>query len=280
LEETNNNLDDAKVWLKKKGFKEAENKMTRSANTKLYGMKIVEGKLCLGSLSCETDFVSGTDLFKNYLVDLINTLGEKNLQKISQEDLANVKTGDNSSLLDTLKNLIAKTQENCKIGVCESYDYSANNLIVGLYLHNSPVGYPSLGQKASIVVLHSEKITNLSDKKALQDLADSLAMQVVALNAKYLNSSDIPLDVLQHETNIFKEGLTNDGKASNPDTFEKILKNKINSWYEEIVLNEQYFVIVDQDSSEGKIKVQGLVSKRGKELGLDDLSIREFKLFL
>ncbi len=280
LEETNNNLEEAKVWLKKKGFKDAENKMTRTANTKLYGIKQFDKQVCVSSLSCETDFVSSTDMFKNYLSSLLDTLGEQKILKISEVDLANVKNKENITLLDSLKNLIAKTQENCKIGVCENTDFSDKNLFVGTYLHSSPEGFPHLGQKASLVVLHSEKLGDVNDKMALQHLADSLAMQVVALSPKYMSISDIPQDVLEHETKIFREGLANEGKVTNPEQVEKILKSKINSWYEDIVLNEQNYVIVDYESNEGKSKVQSIVSKKGKELGLDDLRIREYKLFV
>jgi hypothetical protein len=59
--------------------------------------------------------------------------------------------------------------------------------------------------------------------------------------------------------------------------FYKIL---VNGWYEEFVLNEQNYVIIDHEAAEAKQTVGKLVSQKGKKLGLKDLRIREFKLYV
>ncbi len=282
MEETNNNLEEAKNWLKKRGFKDAENRMARTANTKLFGLKENDNKVVVANLSCETDFVACTDMFRNFLNVLIDNLSESKLNKISNEDLDKIKVIDNkyetaynnATLLESLKYLISKTQENCKINLCEKFDYS--NGLIGSYLHSSPEGHPKLGQKAAVVVLESP---NGRVPKELKDFADNLAMQVVALNPKYLNISDIPQDVVEKEKKILKETIIAEGKVKE-DQIEKVLLNKLNSWYEEVVLNEQIFVIVDYESTEGKNKISALVSKKGKALGIENLKIKEFKLFI
>lgn len=288
LEENNNNLEEAKIWLKKKGFKDAENRMTRTANTKLYGLKLKDNKVCVSSLSCETDFVAGTDMFKNYINLILDSLSSKEIQKISEENMDKIKITnnqyepvfDNLSLLDALKHMISKTQENCKIGVAEKFDFSDKKYVVGTYLHSSPQGQPQLGMKAAFVVL--EKIGDIEESKndKLKELADGLAMQIVACNPKYLNKSDVPTEVFQHESKIINDSVISEGKVTNPEQIEKIVNSKLNSWFEEVVLNEQYYVIVDYDSSEGKSKVKDLVSKKAKSVGLEGMKIKEFKLFI
>lgn len=293
MEETNNNLEEAKIWLKKKGFKEAENRMARSANTNLYGLKLKDNKIVVSSLSCETDFVSSTDLFQNYLNIVLDFLMENKRNKVEEKDLDSVKIVENEynksfnnlSLLEGLKNLISKTQENCKLGVCEKFDYTTekDKVIFGTYLHSSPQNNICLGAKAAFVILEFDnegKNLSSDQKKKLTEIADNLSMQVVASAPKYLNRSDIPSDILEHENKILKEQIVEaNSKSEKKVDIDKVLASKMNSWFEEIVLNEQNYVIVDHESSEGKTKVGNLVSKIGKDLGLKSLQIRDFRLF-
>lgn len=105
-------------------------------------------------------------------------------------------------------------------------------------------------------------------------------MQVVASNPKYLNKTDVPEDVLEAEKKIIKDGLLSNEETKNKKLdIEKVTKAKINSWYEDNVLNEQQFVIVDHEDTDSKAKVSNVVSKKGKELNIDDLKLKDFKLF-
>ena len=76
LEENNNNLEEAKIWLRKKGFKEAENRMGRAANIKLIGIKTDFSNNSLGIVlvSCETDFVMRTDYFIGFSKGMLKTI--------------------------------------------------------------------------------------------------------------------------------------------------------------------------------------------------------------
>ena len=65
--------------------------MSRSANTKLIGLKANDNKVSVSSLSCETDFVSGTDMFKNYSNILLNFLAENPVKEVKEEELEKIK---------------------------------------------------------------------------------------------------------------------------------------------------------------------------------------------
>lgn len=187
----------------------------------------------------------------------------------------------NMTMAEGLKHVIATTQENCKLGNTEVFQYEPND-IIGVYTHLNPEGYPSLGVKASYVVL-STSTQNLPENtmEAVRQLGQQIAMQVVALMPKFKSKAEVPNEVLDHERRILKEGLVTEffGKKSE-DAIEKILNSKLNSWFEDNVLEEQNFVIVEHDSKEGKAKVKEIVSRKGKELSLNDLKIKEFKLFI
>jgi len=266
--------------------------MSRSANTKLFGLKSKDNKVSVTSLSCETDFVSGTDMFKNFSIILVNLLTENPAKEVKEEEFEKIKfeenkidkAFDNLSILEGLKILISKTQENCKIGIMKNFEYTPENentkIFIGTYLHSSPSNYPNLGVKASFVVLSAESGAEPINKHAeeeLKELSSRLAMQVVACNSKYLMRSDIPIDVLEHETKIIQERIE---KESKPELTKKLVDAAVISWIEEKVLNEQYFVIQDYESSEGKINVQNLIAKYSKKLNLKNLQLKDFKLFV
>jgi elongation factor Ts len=289
LEETNNNLSDAKIWLKKKGFKDAENKMSRSANTKLFGLKSKDNQVFLSEISCETDFVSGTDVFKNYLNITLDTfldnvdLDIQELDKVKVINNGYDKCFDNMTLLEGLKILISKVGENCKIESLKKYGYpDASRYINGTYVHSSPINRPDLGLKAGIVILEYENKLNALPPVQIQkyrEFAEKLAMQVVASIPKYLDKSEVPRDIIEQEEKIIRDGIINENKITNPESIEKVVKSKLNGWFEEKVLNEQKFVIIEHDSDDTNMKVGNLVSKFGKDSGLESLKIKEFKLF-
>lgn len=266
--------------------------MSRTANTKLLGLKVNGNQVSVSALSCETDFVSGTDMFKNYSNILLNILTENNLTEIKEEDFDKIKivnntydkSFDNMSVLEGLKMLISKIQENCKIGQLIKYDYTPSNektkSFIGTYLHSSPSNYPNLGVKASYVVLSAEEGGDQLSKHAeneLNELSSQLAMQVLACTPKYLNRTDIPANVLDHETKIIEERVAKDSK---PEIAVKLVNSAVKSWIEERVLNEQIFVIQAHESNEAKINVQSLIAKYEKKLKLKSLTIRDFKLFI
>jgi elongation factor Ts len=231
-------------------------------------------------------------MFKNYSNILLNILSQNNLTEIKEEDFDKIKiidnqidkSFDNLSVIEGLKILISKTQENCKIGQLNNFNYSPSNKntknYIGTYLHTSPANYTNLGLKASFVVLSAEQGNEPLSKQGeneLNELSSQLAMQVIACSPKYLNRSDIPADVIEHETKIIQERVTKDTK---PELVKKLVDSALKSWIEEKVLNEQNFVIQDHESNDGKINVQSLIAKYEKKLKLKSLTIKDFKMFV
>jgi elongation factor Ts len=282
LEECNNDIEQSKVWLKKKGFKEAENKKSRLTNVKLLGLKTnsERNKLAICSVSCETEFVANTDYFKDFSNVLLNTILDQN-RVIQENDYSQLPLSSEnceyyrgSNISEGLKIVIAKTQENCNI---TSSDYLSinSNECVGVYLHNSPA--ENLGVKGSYIILKADSTLNPEQSRKMTELANNLAMHIVAANSKYLRSSDVPQEVLEREKAILEEQSKN--IAQNKD-FTKILKNKIEKWIEENVLLEQIYLILDHEESSKPKKVSEVIKSFSNENQIQNLEIKEFKLIL
>ena len=282
LEECNNDIDQSKLWLKKKGFKDAENKKSRETNTKLVGIKsnTERDKLAISLVSCETEFVANTDHFKDFSKSLLDTVLVQS-KYINEGDYSAITLASESyhqfkgaSITEGLKLVITKTQENCNIK-CTSYLPISDNECVGIYLHSSPCEH--LGAKGSYIVLRSETKIEGALKDKLNQLANNLAMHIVAANTKYLKKSDVPNEVLEREKAILEEQSKN--VAENKD-YSKILKNKIDKWFEENVLLEQVYLILDYDELNKPKKISEVIKNFAKENQINNLEVKEFKLFL
>lgn len=114
LEETDNNIDQAKEWLKKHGIEKAEKKSDRETLQGLIESYIHQnGKVgAIVEVLCETDFVARTDEFKKLSHDIamqIAAMNPKDVDSLLKQEY--IKDGS-KTILDLIKGTIAKIGEN------------------------------------------------------------------------------------------------------------------------------------------------------------------------
>lgn len=115
LEEVKGDEKKALEILKKEGLEKAEKKEGRETSQgKIFVYQHHTGKVVgLVELMCETDFVAKNELFENLgksIAMQIASMGQDNLEK--QEFIKD----PSKSILDLIKEVIAKTGENIKLG--------------------------------------------------------------------------------------------------------------------------------------------------------------------
>ena len=76
--------------------------------------------------------------------------------------------------------------------------------------------------------------------KGTSEVARDVCMQIAAAKPEYLNESEVPADVLEHEMEILKAQAMNEGKPA--EIAEKMVKGRIGKFYSEICLVDQAFV--------------------------------------
>ena len=113
--------------------------------------------------------------------------------------------------------------------------------LVGKYIHGN-------GQIAVLVEL----------KGGNQEVAKDVCMQVAALNAEFLDESQIPADRVEKEKEIITQQTINEGKPAN--IAEKIAEGRLKKYFEELCLVHQKFV---KDSSK---TVSEYVKENGGEI--------------
>ncbi len=130
--------------------------------------------------------------------------------------------------------------------------------------------------------LTSKNKLNEKEREELEDFTHLISMHIVAMSPKFLRRNIIPSEVLKGEQQIMKEQIINSSgeKKINEKNIEKILNAKMNKWYEENVLEEQTYVIVDYDEDNSKpLRIDELVKSKAKSMN-KELSLVEFKLYV
>ena len=104
-----------------------------------------------------------------------------------------------------------------------------------------------------------------------QALAKDLALHIAASNPLYVNTTDIPAEVIEKEKEIYKEQMNTAGKPE--EVVAKILDGKLGKFYEEVCLLEQPYV------KNPDIKIKDLVAQAVAKMG-ENVQIRRFARFV
>ena len=83
-----------------------------------------------------------------------------------------------------------------------------------------------------------------------KDLAKSLAMQITAMNPKYMTEEDVPEDVKAREMSVIKEQIANENKDITAEVAEKMANGRLNKFFKEICLLDQEYI----DDSKKNVK--------------------------
>lgn len=223
LEATNGNMNEAIDWLREKGISKAEKKASRVAAEGLCKIVTDGNKSVILEVNSETDFVAKNEKFTNFVDYLANTILANNL-KTHEEVLS---FDDNGETIEAkLVALTAKIGEKLSFRRHELVEKNDNE-VFGSYLHMG-------GKIGALVVLADTSI----------EVAKDVAMHVAAMAPVCATRSDVPADMIDHESKVIKEQVMNEGKPA--DIAEKMVTGRLNKFYKEICLEEQEFI---KDSS-------------------------------
>lgn len=137
----------------------------------------------------------------------------------------------------------------------------ASEGIVEAYVHGGRIGV--------LVEVNSE--TDFVAKNVeFQNFAKDIAMQVAAVNPKYLNREEVPAEVVEHEKSILKEQALNEGKPEH--IVEKMIEGRLDKFFEEICLMDQKFI------KDGDKKIIDLQNDLAAKIG-ENINIRRFVRF-
>ncbi len=241
LSETNGNMEEALEELRKKGIAKAAKKASRVASEGLIGycMNTNNTEGVLVEVSCETDFVTKTDDFQNYVSKVTDVIADKKPSDL--DELMAISMDDGKTLNDVQTAVVAKIGENLGARRFNHIDVSDAQKLAQ-YIHP--------GDKIGVMVVYDDPNKKLDD-----NTAKDVAMHVAAMHPQYVCKENVPSNVVEKEREIM---LAQMGETNKPqEILEKILTGKINKFYSEVCLNDQLFV----KDPDGKLSVSRWLKK-------------------
>ena len=136
--------------------------------------------------------------------------------------------------------------------------------LVEAYIHG--------GGRIGVLVVAETAVVNDTVKEALKNLA----MQIAALNPKYVSDSEVSADYIAHEKEILMAQINNDPKESQkPEKVkEGMIQGRIKKELKEICLVDQVYV----KAEDGKQTVEKYLEQVSKEVGAT-VTIKKFVRF-
>lgn len=186
LSNTDGDMDKAIEWLRENGLAKAVKKSGRIAAEGIVAVDVdADGKKAsIVEVNSETDFVAKNEKFQDYVAEVAAQVKSSSSENI-EAFLAEPWQSDTSLTVDSkLKAMIAVIGENMNIRRFERI--STDGLIVS-YIH--------AGGKIGVLV---EAATD-SASDGVKECLKNVAMQVAALNPKYLSSDDVDANYKEHE---------------------------------------------------------------------------------
>lgn len=252
LVESDGDMDKAVELLREKGEATAVKKASRiAAEGVVLAVVKDDVKATIVEVNSETDFVAKNEKFRTFVSDVA--------EQILASDAADVDgllaeawhKEPAKTVKDELISQIAVIGENLNIRRFEKIN--AENGVVVPYIHG--------GGRIGVLVQAQADVVNDTVKEALKNIA----MQVAALNAKYVSEDDIDADFIEHEKEILLAQIKNDPKESQkPEkVIQGIVMGRIKKEMKEICLVDQVYV----KAEDGKQSVAKYLEQVSKEVG-------------
>ncbi len=135
----------------------------------------------------------------------------------------------------------------------KSAERTAKDGAIKTYVHNGKVGV--------MVELNCET-DFVARTPQFQDVAHAVALQIAAMNPKYVSVEDIPADELEAQKKTFTDATLAEGKPAN--IVEKIVTGKLDKYFGEVVLLKQPYIKDDKQTIEELVK--GASAQTGEKI--------------
>ena len=218
LVEANGDIELAIDNMRKSGQAKAAKKAGRVAAEGVILARVGAGFGVLVEMNCETDFVAKDAGFLGLASEVTDfALANKG---ITIEALQ-------AQFEEKRAALVAKIGENMNIRRVQFLDGD----VVGSYLHGAKIGVLVAGKNAD------------------EELLKKVAMHIAASRPEYVNPSDVPTDVVEHERQIQVDIAMQSGKPR--EIAEKMVEGRMKKFTGEVSLTGQPFVM-DPSKSVGE----------------------------
>lgn len=260
LAECDGNMEEAVDFLRKSGAMKAEKKASRIAAEGICRIAIDGGKAVVVEVNSETDFVSKNEVFQAFV------------EKVAEQALASNATDVDGLLAETWAEDTSKTVKEALVEKVATIGENLNIRRFEKLEGDTVVGYIHGGGRIGVIVAANTDVKN----DAIDEALKNVAMQIAALNAKYVSEAEIDADYIAHEKEILKAQIMADPKESQkPEkVIDGMIQGRIKKELKEVCLLDQVYVRAE----DGKQTVGQYVAEVAKANGAN-LNITKFVRF-
>ncbi len=229
LNETNGDMDAAVEFLRKNGQAKAEKKAGRIAAEGIVTTLVQDNKAAIVEVNSETDFVAKNAEFQGFVADVAAQAIASDAADMDAFMAEAWNKDASKTVKDALTEKIAVIGENLSI---RRFEKIVTDGCVVSYIHGG-------GRIGVLVEAQADAITD--DIKAA---LTNIAMQIAALNAKYVSRDEISAEYIAHEKEILLAQIMNDPKESQkPEkVINGMIEGRVSKELKEICLVDQVYV--------------------------------------
>ncbi len=136
---------------------------------------------------------------------------------------------------------------------------ATNQGAVGAYIH--------MKGKIGVLVEVGCETDFVAKNEDFLALIKDIAMQIAAMNPRYISEKNIPAAVLEKEKEIYREQLKSSGKPAN--IIEKIVEGKLGKFYADVCLLHQNFF------KDEKLTIEKLIAEKIHKTG-ENIVVKRF----
>ena len=263
LTETDGDMEAAVDVLRKSGAAKVEKKAGRIAAEGLCTVVVKDDKTAaVVEVNSETDFVAKNDTFREFVEAVATQAVNSDAADMDAFMEEKWNADESKTVKDALVEKVAVIGENLKIRRFEKV--VAENGCVVSYIHG--------GGRIGVIVDADTTVVNDAVKEALTNIA----MQIAALNPKYVSRDEISEEYIAHEKEILLAQIMNDPKESQkPEkVINGMIEGRVSKELKEICLVDQVYV----KAEDGKQTVGKYLEQVSKEVGAP-VSVKKFVRF-
>lgn len=259
LAQTDGDMDKAVEFLREKGLAAASKKAGRIAAEGVVTAVVSEdGKSgAIVEVNSETDFVAKNAQFQSYVADVatqVLTTEVKDMDVFMAEPWINDST---LTVAQALSSQISVIGENMNI---RRFEKITTDGVVVDYIHG--------GGRIGVLIEAGAEVVNDAVKEALKNIA----MQIAALNPKYVKRDEVSQEFIDHEMEILKVQAKNENPDKPDAILEKMIVGRLNKELKEFCLVDQAYV------KDGDLTVGKYLEQVSKEVG-GKVEVRKFVRF-
>jgi len=252
LTESDGDMEKAVAYLREHGLAAAQKKAGRITAEGIAYAEVIDGIGVAIEVNSETDFVAKNDMFIGFVRGVAGAVA---VNAPADVDALMV------CAYPGLDRTVAGQQQEMILVIGENI--SVRRFV--RYADGLSIPYVHAGGKIGVIV--NLDVSDISDMDTVNELGKDIAMQIAAMRPLYLDSASVSAGDLEKEMEIQLNKAIEENKAKDlPDDkarqiAEKMVKGRINKFYEEVCLLNQSFV------KDNKLTVGKHVEHVAKTLG-------------